>query len=132
MRNAALPRDLTHSAVPARPLPLRSFWRSRRRAAAAPAAPAVPAAAPPATLRRVHAAAASDVPAHPTPDHPVLIADFSISAVDLRSRLPLCVCGHYDLHSENHGPMFRGSRVRVVSCRREAGGLYAVGAEICR
>ncbi len=87
---------------------------------------------PAAILRRVHAQGPSDVSAHPTPEHPVLVHDFSISAVDLRSRLPLCVCGHYDLHSTAHGPMLRGSRVRVVSCRREAGGLYAIGAEICR
>ena len=128
MRNAALPRDLTLSAVPhspPRPLPLRSFWRTRRRRAAAPHP-----VAPPATLRRVHRA--GDVSGHPTPDHPVLVHDHTLSAVDLRSRLPLCVCGHYDLHSDSHGPLFRGSRVRVVSCRREPGGLYAIGAEICR
>lgn len=130
MRNAALPRDLTLSAtasVPARPLPLRSFWRSRRHRQAAPS-PVAPASA--GMLRRVHGH--GPVPAHPTPDHPVLIHDHSLSAVDLRSRLPLCVCGHYDLHSENHGPMFQGSRVRVTACRREPGGLYAIDAEICR
>jgi hypothetical protein len=115
--------------LPERPLPLRSFWRSRRRRAAAPPVQAV---APPATLRRVHAHRCGDVSGHPTPEHPVLVHDFSLSAVELRSRLPLDVCGHYDLHSENHGLMLRGSRVRVTSCRREPGGLYAIGAEICR
>ncbi len=128
MRNAALPRDLTLSAAdttPARPMP--SFWRSRRRRVSAP-----PVAAPAATLRRVHARWTSDVSGHPTPDHPVLVHDHSLSAVELRSRLPLCVCGHYDLHSDNHGPLFQGSRMRVTSCRREPTGLYAIAAEICR
>jgi hypothetical protein len=114
--------------TPARPMPFRSFWRSRRRRVAALPPPVEPAA----TLRRVHGHWASDVTGHPTPDHPVLVHDHSLSAVELRSRLPLCVCGHYDLHSDHHGPLFRGSRVRVTSCRREPTGLYAVGAEICR
>jgi hypothetical protein len=130
MRNAALPRDLTTSTmrlVP-QPLPMRSFWRSRRRVAVPPPAPA---ALPAATLRRDHAPRGV-LPDHPTDNHPVLVHDYSLSAVDLRSRLPLDVCGHYCLHSDHHGSMLRGSRVRVVSCRREPGGLYAIGAEICR
>ena len=94
------------------------------------AVPVVP-QPPAATLRREHAHHGA-VSGHPTAEHPVLVQDFSISAVDLRSRLPLDVCGHYRLHSDAHGLMLRGSRVRVVSCRREPGGLYAVGAEICR
>ena len=123
MRNAALPRELTATTPPPR-RPARPFWRARQPAPA-------PHVLPPAVLRREHAHR-GEVSGHPASEHPVLVHDFSLSTVDLRSRLPLDVCGHYSLHSESHGPMLRGSRVRVVSCRREPGGLYAVGAEICR
>ena len=126
MRNAALPRELT--VTPAAPVATRRFWRNRRRAVQS----TVPAAPPPAAVLRRESAHPGRLSHHPTAEHPVLVHDFSMAAVDLRSRLPLDVCGHYRLHSDAHGPMLRGSRVRVVSCQRQPCGLYAIGAEICR
>lgn len=62
----------------------------------------------------------------------VQVHDMSADGVGVRSRVPLDVCGQYQLRCQPARAELDGAVLRVVSIHRGGDGVYRIGTAICR